>query len=258
MAELNRAPICETSWLPLPILPRELAEKRALFTSNDNLCEREDYHHLWSPERHYLLQGLGGRALRYSLGEDINRSLHNRFNKTFEKGPVLPTNDDERFVAVLFGCSDVLPRQAVHLPWDGGHEIVELSDDEHRYIGSKVYPEKQFHQRYGFARRKSIGRFFAHYLLSQTIDYGLSESKIGEFIDTRTSDHRRKELGNQIITNVIGDSVSHLVPVHAGLKQEGFVTDERIYDLGKTVRSFFTKNHYQDYHLALRGYIEHA
>lgn len=255
MAELNRAPICETSWLPLPILPKELAEKRALFTANERFSEREDYHHLWSPERHPLLQGLGGRALRYSLGEDINRSLHNRFNKTFEKGPILPETDDQRFVAILFGCADVLPRQAVHMPSDGGYEIVELSDEEHRYIGSRVYPEKHFHQKYGFARRKSIGKFFASHVLSQTIDYGISDSKFEEFVDNRTSEHRRKELGNQIITNVIGDSVSHLVPVHAELKQDGFVTDDRRYDLGKTVRSFFTKNYYQDYHQSLASVL---
>ena len=256
MAELDRAPICETSWLPLPILPKELAEKRALFTPNDRLCEREDYHHLWSPEKHPVLQGLGGRALRYSLGEDINRSLHNRFNKVFEKGPLLPLNEDERFVAVLFGCSDVLPRQAVHLPADGGYEIVDLNEEEHRYVGSKVYPERHFHQKYGFARRRSIGKFFASYLLSQTLDFGLSGSRIDEFIDPKTEDGRRKELGNQIITNIIGDSVSHLMPVHAELRKDGFVTNEKTYDLGKTVRSFFTKNHYQDYHQALASTLD--
>jgi hypothetical protein len=251
-AFLEVTPKCEATGLPLLILPKELAEKRALLSFNERLSRNEDFHHPWSPNSDPALQGLAGRALRYSFGQDINRTLHCRYTSQFG-GPLIPA---DKFQPIIWSLAGVLPREALFLPTDGGYERITLTNNEYSLLASTVHPEKHFHRKYGVARRRMIGRFFAWHILEQNLEGVISRVAVEQFLDRKTSDQRRKELGNQIITNLLNESVSDLTPTYQELNKEGYVAPNRIKALGKAVRSFFTKDYYQAYHDELAKNIE--
>ena len=251
MAEvLERAPVCDITGLPLPILPLELAERRALlnFKEIQGLKTYEDFHHMWFHDSAPELEGLLGRAQRSSYGQDINRSLHDRFtNRVLQ--PILPTEDKVKYHRTVDACAGIIPRKAVFMPKEGGILQVELTDEEYTYLASKVHIEKHFHPKHHSSKRRLIGRAFATYLVDQNIEGVVSKKVVGEFLSKKTSAERKLVLGNQILSMTIWASVDELQPVYRELSREGFVRKEKVApNLGKVVRSFFTKDYFSAYH----------
>lgn len=253
MAIAERAPVCEITRLPLPILPLELAKQRALFNSYESFGTFEDYHHPWFEEKSPELQDVYGYALRISYGQDINRVVHNWFTKRFsENGPVLPESPRDKIIPTLIACAGGVPRRAVFLPNNREHEIVDLTDDEHRFLSSVVHVDKHYHKRYHSIRRNIIGRAFAAYFLEQNIQDFVSKQEVNKFLSHKTSKERKYELGNQILMKTMQMSLTEFMPIHQEVSEEGCIPKDRARNLGKVVRCFLPKQSFPEYHDTLR------
>lgn len=231
-------PTCEVTQLPLPILP--------------TLTGNEDFHHHFHPAKSPelgALTSLSGRALRYSRGQDVNRTLHNRYHNIFT-GPDIPQTDDERLRLCLLACAGVVPRQALDLSTKGQFEIVDVDDETYRELTrpQSIHVEKQFHQFMGARKRQAIGEYFAAQALQLQIDDIVSRKVIKEFLGSKTKPERRMELGNFILKEASIELVRPLAPLYEDLKTEGYVGNRKVTSISKAVLTFFTKDFYPQFY----------
>ena len=236
-------PTCEATGLPLPLLPAELRENGALLL-------RMNFHHHFHPNNHPILQGLAGRALRYSRGQIIDKPTHKSYHKKLS-GPILPQSEKEIFHDIVFSCAGVVPQQAIDLSEPEGYRVINLSPEHFEKVSSphSIYIEGAHHPKRSIRTRREIGKFFAHYAINQDLQDVLSEIVVEEFLDKQTYGQRRKELGNFILREALGVSIDGLVPTHRALISEGYVTPKRSQQgLFTVMRKFFTKDFFPAYY----------
>lgn len=227
----------------MPILPSEPPKVEARF-------DFEDYHHHFHPRNDERLRG-AGIALRYSRGQIIHRTLHNRYHALF-LGPPIPEEDSAVYRLSVLACAGVVPRQAIDLSQKGQFETVDIPRD--------IYVQLTSHKSIGIEKahkydgnmhvRKTLGRFFAMYAVRQHICSSpkVSQKVIEEFIDEATSPERKKELGNFILKEALGYTVDELAPLEQKIDDEGFRARETRRPLISVVRRFTTKEIFPEYH----------
>lgn len=241
MAAEIKTPVCEVTGLPLPIAPNEPPKTEARFNFSD-------YHHHFHPRNDELLQGINGKAVRYSRGQFLPRVLHNRYHQIFN-GPELPDNDTDRYRLSVLACAGVVPRQAINLSKPGEYQIVNLSNEEYASLASpdSIYIERA-RKRSEYYTRKTIGKFFASYALQQNVRDAVSEKVVGQFLDEKTTPERKKELGNFILREALGMTIDDIAPLDQQIRTERLVFGERAKPLLTVVRKFFTIEFFPDYH----------
>lgn len=241
MAAEIQTPVCEVTGLPLPIAPHEPPKTEARFNFSD-------YHHHFHPRNDELLQGLSGKAVRYSRGQFLPRVLHNRYHQIFT-GPELPDNDTDRYRLSVLACAGVVPKQAIDLSRSGEYEVVNLSEEAYSRLASpdSIYIERARKPAEKYVR-KTIGKFFASYAVRQNVRQAVSEKVIGQFLDERTTPERKKELGNFILREALGMTIDDIAPLDRQIREEGLVYEERARPLLTVVRKFFTIEFFPDYH----------
>lgn len=242
-AGLETTPTCEATGLPLPILPVDPEQR--------DLSLPTDFHHHFHPQRSVELsrKSLGGRALRYSRGQTIERYLHDRYHDFFS-GPELPQNPNEHFRLSVLACAGVVPRQAIDLSTYGEYKIVDLSLEQFDDLAGQtsIHTEAEFHPKNGEKRRQEIGKFFAAYALRQDLRTVISDKFIIEqFLDPKTSTEQKAKLGTSILNEASNAAVDDLVPIHKELRRRGYVARHKANKVRKIIGSFFTRDYYPDY-----------
>lgn len=242
---LLQTPTCEVTGLPLPIRPSE-PPKGARFGFHD-------YHHHFHPEKKLTNDNLSSLALRYSRGQDVPRSLHDRYHDIFD-GPPIPKSESDRFTLTILACAGVIPRVAIDLSEPRTHQVLELSDKEHQILADNQVTHIETATRPDNRQkiRNTIGRFIACYALDQDISSIISDRVVDEFVHHSTDILRKKELGNFILREAVGHALDPVVSVHNIAKQEGLTPSHTHRQKSKTIAStFFTRNRLPDYHAEL-------
>lgn len=236
-----QTPNCEITGLPLLIYPSR--------SGNDNAFLPTNFHHPQHPNRDPELQGLEGRALRYSAGQDVSKTLHDNYHRLF-LGPELPSTTDRKFRSAVLHCAGVVPRQALDVSRRDTFKIVDLTDNELMWLSDpfRHHTESANHEKRSRRINREIGKFFADYALKQDIQQVISESVISEFIDVKTRLSRKKELGNFIMTHALNLSIEPIRPVIKTLKEEGNLPQVRLKSLTGVLRRFVKKQYLADYH----------
>lgn len=125
-----RAPMDEQTGMPLPIAPRSDLTSRNPEDINE--------HHGWFPRLHPALRTRGGRALRASRLQRVEKSQHNHGDKTalhalVRFGPELPTVEAEQFGLCALALALYLPDKVVDT--SGGEiEVRSMKDWEHNRL----------------------------------------------------------------------------------------------------------------------------
>ncbi len=244
-------PYDRVTGLPLPILPSE-----PLYPNSDTRLT--DYHHhfhpriklidprnsIIGPNEKRLLKGDDGNiAVRMSRGQDLPRWQHEQYHKYFA-GPGLPGTRADKFMTSLLACAGVIPDQAIKFTKQGP-EIVTLGTDEQQLVAQSLRHEGAQRSDMGRFYRNCIGFFFANYTLEQSIDDVVTERVIDQFLSA-PNDHRRKELGNLILSHAIDHSVEPVRVLHNEYRKNGLIV-RRPTELTSIVTDYFTRDRRKDY-----------
>lgn len=240
LKEKFEVPSCEMTGLPLLVQP---AITHGPWDFDHCFFQKK------APELQRETQG--GRALRVCRGQILNKSVHKRKHGIF-KGARLPAKESvsERFGLCVLACAGVVPRQAITMPTKNEFEVVDLSyeqmveiaDPNRMHIEPKNTPAMR---RYN---RGVIGMFFAEYALSQSIDQVVSGRVIRGFLSPSATPQRKFELGNLILREASMATIEPLNEYYQDLRTEGYVAPTGPDGLSQTVRHFFTKDRYPDFH----------
>lgn len=242
--ELLTTPRCEATGLPLLVSPFVPREPGARYKQGSN------YHHANSPKTAMELQEIAGKARRYSWGQMLNITVHDRYTHRFA-GPNLEMSDNDEFKEIVLALSGVRPRQVLAVETDQ-NRVVELDNQEYTAMYQPLLVHHQdayhaSHKRRSYARTV-LGRYLAEYALSRDMVQTFKEETIEQFLDPQTNAQRRFELGNQFIIGAIGSSIDTLIPEHQSLVQEGYAVPGRHMAVRTAVGKFFTKQYFEDYH----------
>lgn len=245
MDKLKYTPVHKETGLALPVL----------ITPEDFTVKRSRQHHKEHPSTRAELQGYAGKALRYSVTQQIPNHMHmggfeGSYHQLFWGAKVLPEDNRGKIKRALLNLV-VIPRQAIKLTGDG-YEEVELSDDEYSFIS---HPEitriegnspkkRQFIQ-------KEIGSAILKHSLEQVLAQFASQKEQYDF--TKTLDiGRERELGNLIIRRAIDESIKPALETYEEAKLQGMVNPRRL-GLRQIVRNFVPESDFSNYYEFMRN-----
>ncbi len=204
MSADRQTPTDVLSGLPLPIVPDENVR---LPIDNPFVA---DLHHGFHPASHPDLQSLGGKALRHSRLQLVDKNYHNHTERSYHRffeGPPIPVNPDEQFKICVLAAAGFVPDQGIDLS-SGDPEIVELTPSQKIQL-VEVDPDDQYGRRELKYRYTPIHDFFVDYALGRDITH-VKEKIIDEFVHTEHED-RAKYLGHFLIAQtavVASDTVA--------------------------------------------------
>ena len=216
-------PIDIQTGLPLPILPAELSKE-----SSFSFLAEKNFHHHFHPRRSEHLMNDDGRAVRFSRGQYVQKELHKRYHDIFI-GPELPHTLDDKFKMSVLACAGIVPPQAIDLSNRSEINIVDLSKKQLRKISGpgSICIEGTLRgdcKRNGI--RHEIGRFYANYAVSKSVEIFSDENIIEEFLNPRIKPDRRRHLGNKILRITLNESLS-------GVEEERRVLSKEGYEIGR-------------------------
>lgn len=244
------APTCEVTGLPLPILPPGPRENGAFlfprlptdFATND--------HHAWFDEKKIKKLGDGGEALQNSRIQNIDWYYHKNFHDMFgDIAREVPADDSELFRLAVTSIAGVIPKTAVDVSRRGEYKIVELNEDQHVQIASKI----------AIDQRKPIAEFFANYATKQDLTNVVDELKIEEFLDERTLYSRKYEIARQMLGGVIDLSLENLdlYTQEKELKDQGLIVRPKPRTFYWTAKSL-VRNHFDYFAYQAREHLAAA
>jgi hypothetical protein len=223
--------------VPLPILH---VPSRSLVESYDHTnFERTD------PR----LRGLGGRAVRYSLGQMLPHNWH-KIKHIIYGPPELPAVDDidAQFIRTVAGCARLLGMQAIDLrPSDPAERIVTMTQEQFDFETdpSRMHIEDAYHPRRGLRVRRHLGKFFASFAMSRNLSH-IKVELFDEFLKTPHT-ARKRELGNWFIKESIAVAVEPLGTLQNVLYDNGYPHLRTKRNLSNVVRCFFVREFFDDY-----------
>jgi len=220
MAAEILTPTCETTGLPLPILPTEPRHPRGFFMNDDY---KFNNHHLYHPKLDPQLADSRGKALRGSRLMRTRVSTHKFYHQTFI-GPELPTSDDDVFRAIVFNVAGVMPKEGI--------ELFGANDWIQRPIEPKEYEIMAQPQTIKIERAKNIARFISEHTLNVRENDLVSTLEVEEFVDSKTPQSRKKELASNILGESLDLMLIDLNPTHKQFRDDGLVFNRR----SKTLR----------------------
>lgn len=257
-AGVETTPTDPLTGLPYPVLMK----------SADFYLRRADYHHMLHPEKSpelgYDEDGqkltkedplrVEGAAARYCMGEYLPRWLHDRYHDIFF-GPKLPDNTHDKFVTAVLACAGVVPRKAIYLYTAGSWKPVSLSNKQHDFIRRRVFYEGADSLSSRKSRANDIGKFFANYIIGQTLPEVANEAevqqKIKEFLEP-TSREQWEKAGSFILGFAAQASVHDVAELYRDAKNEGMVAEKhKARRLGDIILKYFKKERFPDYFPAL-------
>jgi hypothetical protein len=205
-----------------------------------------DYHHLEFERNNPLLQGIGGRAVRASIGQLMPRWQHNLIHQLGDQ-PALPESEDEQFRAAVIGCARLLGPQALDMSREEWWVPIEMTSEQYAAVTEPfhMYTEDAFKRRANHVRTH-IGRFFATYALSRDLTH-LSKKGVRQFLATKDP-IRKKELGHWLLSESIEVAVSPMRSVQYELLRRRPLEDGPRVDLRRAVRGFFVRERFGDYY----------
>ncbi len=250
MNGLIATPVDQPTGLPLPILPAELSKEGSF----DLLDQEKNFHHIWHPNTSEELQGITGRALRYSAGWFIQKTLHRNYHELFYGPQQLPSDIDQKFRACVLSCAGIIPPQAINLSVRGEYEIVDLTKSQQSWLSRSglLCIESTYSRNPTTAscRRNDIGRFFGEYAVTKSPEV-CKELLLEEFLDPNTPPEQKRKLGNKILSITLNEPLSDIEKQRKQLKKEGYRTKvEKIHDV---VFQLFLPNRVGDYHQQLES-----
>lgn len=249
MAKLLVTPTDKLTGLPLPILNKEPRRFGALSL-------RKDYHHHFHPKssNELAIDVIGGKALRYSRGQLISRSIHQNYHEIY-RGPQLPQNAKAKFITCVLAVAGVVPRQAIDVSNSSDNDIVNLSNKAHRQMSSPnrmyIHYDKDKDSRYYSAR--TIGEYFANYALMQGSYDVIDTLLIEQFLDKKAPPNKKREIGNLMISAALKESVQDVKDKIPDLAREGYLASPLDLNPLRVVTSFFSRNHFAEYHAILES-----
>ncbi|HET8708765.1 MAG TPA: hypothetical protein VFL85_00635 [Candidatus Saccharimonadales bacterium] len=190
----------ELTGLPLSIAPVEGVQ---ISTRSD----KSNWHHHFHPSTSpVLVNTIGGRALRNSRVQRVDRNFHN-YSPTayhcFFKGPDIPEEEDEQFRMVVLACAGYIPEDGVDLS-SGEPRRVRLSELQLQQLRQPgTGDEKQATYGYRDLRYSydSVREFFSHYALTRRLDH-MDPSKIDEFLHTK-DEQQKRYLGHLLLAKKV-------------------------------------------------------
>lgn len=233
-------PIDIQTGLPLPILPAELSKEGSF-----SLLDGDDYHHHFHPRRSDDLLNNGGRAVRVSRGQYVNKNLHWRYHLMFD-GPELPTTIEDKFRTTVLACAGIVPPKAIDLSTYGEYKIVDLSKRQLKKISDPASICIEGTHR-SLARRdmirEELGRFFADFAVSRSVEVVKQELLIEEFLSKKIKPERRMHLGNKILSITLNESLWDIEQKRINLYKNGYEVGRK--RLHEVVFGMFLPNKYQ-------------
>lgn len=249
--------------LPCPVL---MKSTDFYFSSREDfyLKRRADYHHLLHPGRSAELGfdenkeklpredplRIEGLAVRYCMGEYMPRWLHDFYHDIFY-GPKLPQDTHEKFVIAVLACAGVVPRIGINLYTPGEWHREPLNNKQHDFIRRRIFYEGADSFSNKRSKANDIGKFFAHYIINQTLPEVANETavnrKIHQFLEPTTRE-QGEEAGSFIIDFAAKASVLDVVKLYNDAKSEGMVAEkQRARKLGDVVLKFFKRERFPEY-----------
>lgn len=206
--------------LPLPIAPVEGIQVSAR-------SDEGNWHHHFHPSSDpILVNTLGGRALRNSRVQRVDRNFHNYSQKAYHRfftGPPIPDDENEQFRMVVLACAGYVPEEGVDL--QGGEpkrvRLTQLQLQQLRQPG--VGDDKQVAFGYRDLRYSydAAREFFSHYALTRSIDH-VDQSKIDEFLHTR-DESRKRYLGHLLLAKKVDVAAEPVDEIYSQVRQAGLL-----------------------------------
>lgn len=245
MSELKQTPRCEVTGLPLLISPFEPREEGSAYKEGNN------YHHANSPKTDARLLSVTGKARRYSYGQEINITVHNRYTRRYA-GPDLAISEEDELKEIVYSVAGIRPRHALAVRmYAEDDEVVDLTSFQYRAMcDPRMVHYQDAHHRNPNRRRHAqsvLGRAFAYYALDHEVVGSLSGATVQRFLSPKTHPERKLEIGSRIIQEAIGLSIDDLVFGHRELVKEGYAAPERVSPLRTVIGRFFTEQYFADY-----------
>ena len=150
----------------------------------------------------------------------------------------------------LLACAGVVPGEAL-LFTPGGPQRVPVGETDRVHIAQTIRHQGEGRGPAGRFYRNRIGMFFANYAIEQSLEDVFKSNVIDQFLNTLDEDVRRS-LGNEMIKAAIRLSVEPVQPVYEGYRRQGLVP-KGTSDLAYRLKNFFTRERYEDYHVAILG-----
>lgn len=206
--------------LPLPIAPVEGVQ---ISTRPD----KSNWHHHFHPSTDPILeQTLGGRALRNSRVQRVDRNFHNYSKKSYHRffvGPEIPESEDEQFRMVVLACAGYIPNEGVDLQ-SGEPRRVYLTPLQRAQLARPAtgdYKQSTFGYRDLRYSYDSARAFFSSYALTQSLDH-IRPALIDEFLHT-TQDERKRYLGHLLLAKKVDVAADAINTAYTQARQEGLL-----------------------------------
>jgi hypothetical protein len=242
--------------VPMPTDPESGVPYPILITPDDvpprglGLRElRDDYDHSWFTHNNPCLQGQGGRALHYSLGQVLPRWKHEIKNQRYLEPP-LPAKDDanEQFRLAAAGCARLIGPYAIDVTSDDWTTPVLMTPEQYDWLTDprRMHIEGNTPRR-AQTTRIHLGKFFAVHALSQDFGQIITPKVIKDFLHTEDP-VRKTELGNLLLREGVAAAVEPLNAVKAQLADTYDLPQIKGIDLARKLRKFFPKQRFGDYY----------
>jgi|GEM_PF-5477883 len=198
-------------------------------TADDFVGPEEHGHHKNFGEKRPELQGVGGKAVRYSDVQFLPGHLHHvkyegSVHDVFQGPEKLPRRPEGQIIHATLSLARVIPRDGVDLKSDDPTTPRRFTDKEYEFVSSPwITNVEGAFRRSEIFKRHEIGRFYAEHALQEEIlvnVVGRNERII--FLNAR-EESRIRELGNQIIRNAVKEVLKPANSLYQQAKAEGMV-----------------------------------
>lgn len=193
--------------LPLPILP--------------NITDLDlNRHHSWHPRHDPMLQSIGGKALRLSRIQLIDRKRHAAYHQQFD-GPEIPADEREQLRLVLLACAGFVPEHGLDVSSDEP-KVVMLSSSQRRLFRAVSQSRQGRCSALCYLYDDTaMRRFLTEYVIAQQAP-GINNATIDEFLYTHSQD-RRYELGKLLISDMVDAAAVSVEPHYSQARSAGLL-----------------------------------
>lgn len=209
--------------LPLPIIQHGTLPVRA--------PEVADWHHHFHPSTAPVLtETLGGRALRHSRVQLVDRTHHNEGEKAYHRyffGPPIPKAESQQFRLSVLACAGYTPEEGIDMA-GSEPQVRRMTDIERGRLLTRGrasdFPESEFQSEFGYRnlryRYEPMRTFFADYAIRQKFD--INHAYIDEFLTTRDT-MRKQHLGHLILLELSKTAAEPIIDEYRMFKRAGML-----------------------------------
>lgn len=195
MSELSY-PVDKISSLPYPVIPYENSD----FVDTNHVA-----FHGGDP----LLQGDGGRAVRYARVQEMDRGVHETLHERYKSMACLPETPDEQFEYCVWASLGDIPPYAVDLS-RRRHWISRLDNNQINTLRSRDIR---------IGSNQVLASFFTKFILEQTLQ-SVDGYSIDKYLYTPFRKPRAHK-GEWLIREAVADAVAPLQKKYRTLRREG-------------------------------------